>query len=72
MGERLICGFRQDTERDDGELDFVLYFGTNVGRPVRTLFQGLFESFLARRNLSVSLRAGRLFQRSRAQSCGRA
>lgn len=52
VGDRLICGFRQDAERD-GELDFVLYFGTNVGRPVRTLFQGLFESFLARRNLSV-------------------
>ena len=52
VGDRLICGFRQDTERD-AELDFVLYFGTNVGQPVRTLFQGLFESFLARRNLSV-------------------
>ena len=52
MGNGLICGFRQDAERD-GELDLVLYFGTNVGRPVRTLFQGLFESFLARRNLTV-------------------
>jgi TIR domain-containing protein len=52
MGDGLICGFRQDGE-GDGELDLVLYFGTNVGRPVRTLFQGLFESFLARRNLSV-------------------
>jgi len=52
MGDGLICGFRQHTDRD-GELEFVLYFGTNVGRPVRTLFQGLFESFLARRNLSV-------------------
>jgi GTPase SAR1 family protein len=52
VGDGLICGFRQDAERD-GELDLVLYFGTNVGRPVRTLFQGLFESFLARRNLSV-------------------
>ncbi|MCI0350102.1 MAG: toll/interleukin-1 receptor domain-containing protein, partial [Acidobacteriales bacterium] len=52
MGDGLICGFRQDGERD-GELDLVLYFGTNVGRPVRTLFQGLFESFLARRNLSI-------------------
>jgi len=31
----------------------VLYFGANVGQPVRTLFQGLFESFLARRNLTV-------------------
>jgi WD40 repeat protein len=52
VGEGLICGFRQDAERD-GELDLVLYFGQNVGRPVRILFQGLFESFLARRNLSV-------------------
>jgi GTPase SAR1 family protein len=52
VGDGLICGFRQDAERE-GELDLVLYFGTNVGQPVRTLFQGLFESFLARRNLSV-------------------
>jgi WD40 repeat protein len=52
VGDGLICGFRQDSERE-GELDLVLYFGTNVGKPVRTLFQGLFESFLARRNLSV-------------------
>lgn len=52
VGDRLICAFRQEGARE-GELDFVLYFGTNVGRPVRTLFQGLFESFLARRNLSV-------------------
>lgn len=47
-----MCGFRLDAERD-GELDFVLYFGVNVGRPVRILFEGLFESFLARRNLTV-------------------
>ena len=52
VGDRLVCGFRLDAERD-GEMDFVLYFGVNVGRPVRTLFQGLFESFLARRNLTV-------------------
>ena len=52
VGDGLICGFRQDDERE-GELNLVLYFGTNVGQPVRTLFQGLFESFLARRNLSV-------------------
>ncbi|HJQ33052.1 MAG TPA: TIR domain-containing protein [Pyrinomonadaceae bacterium] len=48
----LVCGFRQDAERE-AELDLVLYFGTNVGRPVRALFQGLFESFLASRNLNV-------------------
>jgi hypothetical protein len=35
-------------------MDLVLYFGTNVGKTIRTLFQGLFESFLTRRNLSVS------------------
>lgn len=52
VGDELVCGFRQEAERD-GELDFVLCFAPNVGRPVRTLFQGLFESFLARRNLTV-------------------
>jgi hypothetical protein len=52
VGEALVCGFRQEAERD-GELDFVLCFAPNVGQPVRTLFQGLFESFLARRNLTV-------------------
>ena len=52
VGDGLVCGFRQEGERD-GELDFVLCFGPKVGPPVRTLFQGLFESFLARRNLTV-------------------
>ncbi len=52
VGDGLICGFRQDDERE-GELNLVLYFGTNVGQPARALFQGLFESFLVRRNLSV-------------------
>jgi hypothetical protein len=52
VGDRLVCGFRQEAERD-GELDFVLCFGPSVGAPVRTLFQGLFESFLGRRNLTV-------------------
>ncbi|MCX7044790.1 MAG: TIR domain-containing protein [Candidatus Sumerlaeota bacterium] len=52
VGEGLVCGFRQEGERD-GELDFVLCFCPKVGGPVRTLFQGLFESFLARRNLTV-------------------
>lgn len=52
VGEGLVCGFRQESERD-GELDFVICFAPKVGLPVRTLFQGLFESFLARRNLTV-------------------
>jgi small GTP-binding protein len=52
VGNGLVCGFRQEAERD-GELDFVLCFRPQVGLPVRTLFQMLFESFLARRNLTV-------------------
>jgi small GTP-binding protein len=52
VGDGLVCGFRQEAERD-GELDFVLCFAPQVGGSVRTLFQGLFESFLARRNLTV-------------------
>jgi TIR domain len=52
VGDGLVCGFRQEAD-PDGELSFVLSFGPKVGPPVRTLFQGLFESFLARRNLTV-------------------
>jgi WD40 repeat protein/GTPase SAR1 family protein len=52
VGDKLVCGFRQEAERE-GELQFVLNYGTNVGATIRTLFQSLFESFLARRNLTV-------------------
>ena len=52
VGDGLVCGFRLEAERE-GELDFVLYFGTRVGPPIRTLFQSLFESFLARSKLTV-------------------
>ena len=52
VGDRLICGFRQEAERE-GEVDFVLYYGTDASAPIRRLFQSLFESFLARRNLDV-------------------
>ncbi|WP_173076791.1 TIR domain-containing protein [Phytohabitans rumicis] len=52
VGDGLICGFRLEDERE-GELDFVLYFSSSVGATVRGLFQGLFESFLARRDLAV-------------------
>ncbi len=52
VGQGFVCGFRQVEERG-GELDFILYFSTNTPAAVRTLFQGLFESFLARRNLTV-------------------
>ncbi|MFH2055281.1 MAG: TIR domain-containing protein [bacterium] len=69
VGDDLACGFRQEAERD-GELDFVLCFEPKVGSPVRTLFQGLFESFLARRNLTVMryepVRCGKGHQLNRA------
>ncbi len=48
----LVCGFRQADDRD-GELDFVLFYGSNVGQPGQALFQGLFESFLVRKNVTV-------------------
>jgi small GTP-binding protein len=50
--EGLVCGFRRTDDRDD-ELEFVLFYQPNVGQPVRALFQGLFESFLARKNVTV-------------------
>ena len=52
VGDGFVCGFRLEAERP-GELDFVLYFAEKVGAPIRTLFQSLFESFVARRNLSI-------------------
>jgi small GTP-binding protein len=52
VGSGQICGFRLEAERA-GELDFMLYFGTNTSVPVRMLFQSLFENFLDRRNLTV-------------------
>ncbi|MGH3911394.1 MAG: TIR domain-containing protein [Pseudonocardiaceae bacterium] len=52
VGDGLVCGLRVEAERE-GELDFVLYFGATVGTPIRTLFQSLFESFLARRELTI-------------------
>jgi len=53
VGEGKVCGFRLDGQRE-GELEFVLYFGQDVPCATRTLFQGLFESFLTRRDVTVS------------------
>jgi small GTP-binding protein len=47
------CGFRLAAERD-GELDLTLCFSPAAARPVRILFEGLFESCLGRRNLTVT------------------
>jgi GTPase SAR1 family protein len=52
VSDGAVCGFRQETARD-GELSLTLCFSNGARRPVRTLFQGLFEGFLARRNLTV-------------------
>jgi hypothetical protein len=52
MADGSICGFRQEGN-GEGELEFVLYFGTNVPKSGQKVFEGLFESFLARRNLTV-------------------
>jgi small GTP-binding protein len=60
----LVCGFRRTGDRD-GEIDFVLFYGSNVSQPVRALFQGLFESFLARKNVTV-----RRFEPLACDKCG--
>jgi hypothetical protein len=52
MADNSICGFRQESNRD-GELELVLYFGANAPKPGQKVFEGLFESFLARRNVTV-------------------
>lgn len=48
-----ICGFRQTDERE-GEIDLVLYFATALPEHTRILFQGLFERFLSRRQVTVT------------------
>ncbi len=52
MADGSICGFRQENNQA-GELELVLYFGANVPKAGQKVFEGLFESFLARRNLTV-------------------
>ncbi len=53
VGKNIVCGFRQEAERD-GELDFVICFSQNAVESVKIIFQGLFESFLSRKNLTVT------------------
>ena len=52
MLNKRVCGFRLEADRA-GELDFVLFFGTDVTASARMLFQSLFENFLSGRDLSV-------------------
>ena len=62
VGEGMFCGFEVDDERE-GELDLVVYFGQNVERSVRVLFEGLLESFLRLRDVTV-LRYARVMCRN--------
>jgi hypothetical protein len=52
MADGSVCGFRQEGH-SEGELELVLYYGAGVPKPGRKVFEGLFESFLARRNVTV-------------------
>jgi small GTP-binding protein len=52
LGANEVCGFRQATEHE-GEIELVLYYGTKTPEDVRLLFQGMFERFLRRREVSV-------------------
>jgi hypothetical protein len=48
-----VCGFRQIEERE-GEIELVLYYGNDTPEHARMLFQGLFETFLQRRDVKIS------------------
>jgi len=53
MGTGEICGFLLTEERE-GELELVLYYSAAMPAYGRTLFQGLFESFLYKRDVDVT------------------
>src|SRR5260370_30692901 len=48
-----VCGFKQIVDRE-GEIDLVHYYGPNAGPHVRSLFQGLFETFLLARDVAIT------------------
>jgi small GTP-binding protein len=52
LGKDEVCGFRQAAEHE-GEVELVLYYGEPTPLEVRQLFQGLFERFLKRRDVSI-------------------
>jgi GTPase SAR1 family protein len=53
LGEDEICGFRQVAEHE-GEIELVLYYGVQTPPEVYSLFQGLFERFLKRRDVLIT------------------
>jgi GTPase SAR1 family protein len=52
MGPGELCGFRQLQEHE-GQLELALYFGISCPPETRILFQGLFERFLRRRDVTI-------------------
>lgn len=52
MGKGEVCGFRLIDQRE-GAIELVLYYARNTPDYVKSLFQGLFERFLSRRNLEI-------------------
>lgn len=53
LGVDEICGFQQVAEHE-GEIELVLYYGLQIPPEVRSLFQGLFERFLKRRDVLIT------------------
>jgi small GTP-binding protein len=69
LGVGEVCGFRQTAERE-GEVEFVLYYGSRTPEHTKRLFRGLFERFLSLHDLSifvfvpVTCECGEVLQRS--------
>jgi len=63
MGEGEVCGFQQ--AYSDGGIELVLYYGNGTPDYVRTMFGGLFERFLSRRELEISR-----YQSVKCKKCG--
>ncbi|NOT03501.1 MAG: TIR domain-containing protein [Anaerolineales bacterium] len=58
-----VCGFQQSYT--DGGIELVLYYGDGTPDYVRTMFGGLFERFLSRRELDISR-----YQSVKCKKCG--
>ena len=52
LGEGEVCGFRQ-VDHGNGVVELTLWYGARTPDSARLLFQGLFETFLARRDVQV-------------------
>lgn len=52
VSEGELCGFKQISNIEN-EIEFVLYYSANVLAHNKSLFQGLFERFLSKRELTI-------------------